>query len=107
MGGLIETKRDNVFRVGMLNIGGFPVDSNSAKAEEIRLYILNCRLDVISLTECNAHWKMIPVQYSMAERTQGWWESLHINQAYYSEYKSLAKYQAGGVCLWSLNKGAH
>jgi hypothetical protein len=103
----IGTVRSNVFRIGVLNIGGFPVDGQSAKLEELRMYISNCRLDVIGLTECNAHWKMIPVQNSMAERTRGWWESLHINSAYYSGYQSLAKFQAGGVSLWSVNKGAH
>ena len=97
----------NVFWVGMLNIGGFPVDRHSAKAEELWMYIANCRLDAIGLTECNAHWKMIPIQYSMAEQTRGWWESMQINTAYYSAYKSLVKHQAGGVSLWSINKGAH
>ena len=91
----------------MLNIGGFPVDGHSAKLEELRLYLSNCKLDSIGLTECNAHWKMIPVHYNMAERTRGWWENMHINIAYYAEYKSLSKQQAGGVCQWSINKGAH
>jgi hypothetical protein len=100
-------ERTNVFRIGMLNIGGFPVDRQSAKAKEIWMYIANCQLDAIGLTECNAHWKMIPIQYGIAERTRGWWESMQINTAYYSEYKSLAKHQAGGVTLWSMNKGAH
>ena len=103
----IGKERSNVFRIGVLNIGGFPVDGHSAKLEELRMYISNCKLDSIGLTECNAHWKMIPVQYSMVERTRGWWESLHINTAYYSEYQGLAKFQAGGVSLWSMNKGAH
>jgi hypothetical protein len=83
------------------------VDGHSAKLEELQMYLSNCRLTAIGLTECNAHWKMIPVQTSMAERTRGWWESLHINSAYYSWYQSLAKYQAEGVSLLSVNKGAH
>jgi hypothetical protein len=99
--------RENVFRIGVLNIGGFPVDGPTAKAEELRMYLTNCRLDLIGLTECNAHWKMIPVHFGMAERTRGWWESLHINMAYYADYPRLAKHQAGGVCQWSINKGAH
>jgi hypothetical protein len=100
-------ERTNVFRIGMINIGGFPVDQQSAKAEELWMYIANCHLDVIGLTECNAHWKMIPIQYSIAEQTRGWWESMQINTAYYSEYKSLVKHQAGGVTLWGMNEGAH
>jgi hypothetical protein len=99
--------KENVFRVGILNIGSFLVDGHSAKLEELRLYLSNCKLDSIGLTECNAHWKMIPVHYSMAERTKGWWEKMHVNIAYYAEYKSLSKHQAGGVCQWSINKGAH
>jgi hypothetical protein len=50
---------------------------------------------------------MILVHYNMAEQTRGWWEILHINVAYYADYPSLAKHQAGGVCQWSINKGAH
>jgi hypothetical protein len=71
------------------------------------MYLANCRLDLIGLTECNAHWKMILVHYSMAERTRGWWESLHLNTAYYADYPSLARHQAGGVCQWIINKGAY
>jgi hypothetical protein len=74
-------RNDNVIRVGMLNIGGFPCNNNWAKAEELSMYIANCTMDVIGLTEVNAHWKMIPVQYIMAECTRGWWESMHINLA--------------------------
>ena len=100
-------RSDHVLRVGMPNMGGFPCDNNRAKTEELCMYIANCSMDVIGLTECTAHWKMILVQHSMAECTRGWWESMHINVAYYSEYASLTKYQAGGVSLWSVTKGAH
>jgi hypothetical protein len=57
----IGTVRSDIFRIGVLNIGGFPVDGHGTKSEELRIYLSNCRLDAIGLTECNAHWKMIPV----------------------------------------------
>jgi len=100
-------KRPNVFRVGAINIGGLPSEGHGAKLEEIRIYLSKLRLDAVGLTECNVHWKMVPVQFCLPERTRGWWECLNINTAYYSEFRGLARHQAGGVSLWSINKGAH
>jgi len=59
------------------------------------------------MTECNVHWKMVPVQKCLPERMRGWWECLQINTAYFEAYQVLARHQAGGVSLWSVNKGAH
>ena len=64
-------------------------------------------LSVVGLNECNAHWKMVPTQYCLPERTRGWWECMHINTAYFESYQSLSKHQAGGLSLWSINDGAH
>ena len=58
----------NVFRVGVINIGGLPSEGHGAKLEEIRIYLSKLRLDAIRLTECNVHWKMVPVQFCLPER---------------------------------------
>ena len=103
----IEVVRANVFRVGVLNIGGLMSDGYGAKMEELRIYLTKLRLDSIGLTECNDHWKMVPVHKCLPERTRGWWECLYITTAYFEKYPILARNQAGGVSLWSINKGAH
>ena len=99
--------RSNGFRIGVLNVGGLLAEGYGAKMQELRTYITKLRLDAIGLTECNVHWKMVPVQHSLPERTRGWWECLKLVTAYYEDYPVLAKNQVGGVSLWSLNKGAH
>ena len=53
------------------------------------------------------HWKMVPIQQCLPERMRGWWECLQINTAYFEAYQVLARHQAGGVSLWSVNKGDH
>ena len=90
-------------------MGGLPVDDDrkNPKMQEVRSYITHLKLDVVGLTECNAMWKNIPVHCRLQERTRGWWETLHINSAYFAECPTSARLIAGGVSLWSINKGAH
>ena len=95
----IRTVGSNVFRIGILNIGGLSTERNSGKTEELQVYLTKLRLSVVGLNECNAHWKMVPTQYCLPERTRGWWECMHINTAYFESYQSLSKHQAGGVSL--------
>jgi len=103
----IGVERSNGFRLGVLNVGGLLAEGNGAKMQELRTYFTRLRLDVIGITECNAHWKMVPVQQCLPEKTRGWWECLKINSAYYEDYPVLSRHQAGGVSLWSINQGAH
>ena len=72
----IEVERSNVFRIGFLNVGSLMVDGYGAKMEVLRIYLMKLRLDVIGITECNVHWKMVPVQKCLPERMRGWWECL-------------------------------
>ena len=58
----VEVVRSKVFRIGVLNIGWLMAEGYGAKMEELRIYLTKLRLDVIGLTECNVHWKMVPVQ---------------------------------------------
>ena len=99
--------KSEVFRIGVLNVGGLMADGYGAKMEELRIYLTKLRLDSIGLTECNVHWKMVPVHKCLPERTRGWWEALQITTAYFESYPVLARNQVGGVSLWSINKGAH
>ena len=98
----IDAGRSNVFRIGFLNVGGLLLDGYGAKMEELGIYLTKLRLDAIGITECNVHWKMVP-----PKRMRGWWVCLQINTAYFEAYQVLARHQAGGVSLWSVNKGAH
>ena len=97
----IDVRWSNVFRIGFLNVGGLMVDGHGAKMDELRIYLTRLRLDAIGITECNVHWKIVPIQKCLPERMRGWWECLQINTAYFEAYQILARHQAGGVSLWS------
>ena len=61
----------NVFRIGILYIGGLSMERNSGKMEELQVYLTKLRLSVVGLNECNAHCKMVPMQYCLPERPRG------------------------------------
>jgi len=65
------------------------------------------RFDVVCLTENNLHWKNVPIQNRLYERTRGWWADLHQSTAYYQNYVTAEQAQVGGVSVWSMDKAAH
>ena len=86
---------------------GFPVDPKEEKTQRLRKYISHHRFDTVCLTENNIHWKNIPVQNRLYERTRGWYQDLHISTAYYDAHETQEAAQVGGVTIWSINKAAH
>jgi hypothetical protein len=96
-----------LFRVGFWNCGGFPQFNSNAKNTAIRSWINDNKFDVIGFSECNIHWKLLPPDQRLHERTFGWFETRHIATAYCMEWPETSPYQVGGVSLWSINKGAH
>ena len=61
----------------------------------------------MGLTESNQHWKNVPIEDRLQERTRGWWENIHIKTAYYQAFPLQHKFQPGGGSLWSLDTAAH
>ena len=98
----------DVFRIGLINPGGIPIDLTNAKSKVLRQFITKVNMDAIGLIETNINWKHATVSQRLPERTRGWWENLHLNSACcYEEYSNPHPAQPGGVSLWSINKGAH
>ena len=97
----------DVFRIGLLNPGGIPIDLTNAKSKILRQFITKVKVDAIGLIETNINWKYATVSQRRPKRTRGWWENLHLNSACYEDYKNPHPSQPGGVSLWSINKGAH
>lgn len=102
-----ERKQDGILRVGLLNHGGFSVQAGSTKDKLLLQYIRKYDFDIIALTESNQHWKNVPIEERLPERTRGWWEAMHLNTSYYKDFPVKNKFQPGGVSLWSLNQAAH
>ena len=103
----ITRQPKNTFRVALHNSNGIPVDIRDAKTQQLRHYIQQIQPDAIGLVECNVNWNILPVSHCLPEWTFGWWENLHLNTALYDMYPGQQPMQAGGVSLWSINKGAH
>ena len=96
--------------VMFLNTVGLPLDSKEVKNKRLLEYIQTNRVDIMGLMECNVNWKALDIQDCLPMRTKGWFESLHMNTAYFQEFYqsgSGAKSQVGGVSLWVVNKTAH
>ena len=97
----------DVFRIGLLNPGGIPIDVLNVKSNVLRQFITKIKVDAIGLIETNVNWRYASVSQRLPERTRGWWENLHLNSACYENYNNPHPSQPGGVSLWSINKGAH
>jgi len=65
------------------------------------------QIDIFLTTENNVAWHRIPVLQQLPERTQGWWEALHLSIGYNKQDQDANPYQPGGVAILSCNKVAH
>ena len=101
------TESEDCLRIGFWNCGGLPLQNNDAKNRMIREWISQHNFDIVGLSECNVHWKNVPADQRLPERTLGWFETLHLSLAYMESWVRSTAYQVGGVLLWSINKGAH
>ena len=70
-------------------------------------FINDKQFDVTGLTETNVHWRSIPVEQRLHERTRGWWENLHISYAYFDKYPYASADQVGGSAMFSINSACH
>ncbi len=102
-----DPKADHILRVGLQNIGGFPQLATHTKNRQILSFLTTGNFDIFAMTETNTCWHRLPVQERLHERTLGWWETLHISQAYLQDALHTQPFQAGGTCLFSINQAAH
>ena len=100
-------RREDCLRVGFWNCGGLPQSNQDPKNRMLRNWILSNNFDVVGLSEVNVHWKALQNDQRLPERTNGWFESLHLSMAYLSDWPSKTPYQVGGSTLLSLNRMAH
>ena len=96
----------NKFRVGFANIGTYPLQ-HANREYNLRDFIKHHQFDVFGLAELNVHWKNVSAHQRLHERTRGWFESLHLNTAYWQGFHTNGVSQYGGTSLWSINQGAH
>jgi len=65
------------------------------------------KIDIFITTKNNVAWHHILVLQQLPERTQGWWEALHLSLGYNKQDQNANPYQPRGVVILSCNKAAH
>ena len=100
-------KSPETLRVAIQNISGFPMMSTHIKNKQILGFINDHQVDICAMSEINTCWHMLPIQQHLHERTIGWWETLHIAQAYNHHSTLTSAYQKGGMAIFSNNSAAH
>ena len=100
----IKRKRDNILRVGFININGVPGYNEHCKNQEI--YEAISRMDpcIIGMTEMNRCWKHVHHGHRWNERIRGWWENYRSNISYNYKDCNNTSYQPGGNILLSIGK---
>ena len=98
---------DTVFRIMSINCRGLPVESTTPKNQVIYEFISTYRPDAIGFSEVNVNWKYTPDRDRLPQRTRGWFQSLHISNAYNYHERTPQRFQYGGTSHWSIDSGAH
>jgi Reverse transcriptase (RNA-dependent DNA polymerase) len=100
---LPKTKSD--MRIGFVNINGFPINPRELKSYAIKDFVQKNNLDIVGISECNLHWKAVPSDARLEERTTGWFTARKFTTAYF-ENQPRARHddqtQAGGVSQWTV-----
>jgi hypothetical protein len=99
-------KREGVCRVGLLNPSGFTLRRGSAKDDQLRELMKKMEVDIMCLPEVNVCWHKLSPRNRLAERTMGWFETLHRSVAYNYQDKLATRHQYGGTVILSINNAA-
>jgi hypothetical protein len=102
----METKRDDISRVGLLNFSGFTLSACSLKDDQLRKFMEEKDVDVMMLPETNVCWHKLYQGNRLHERTFGWFEDIHRAYAYNYKDSEAASWQYGGVVILSRNNAA-
>lgn len=102
----METKRDDVSRVGLLNFSGFTLSARSLKDDQLHNFMEEKDVDVMLLPEANVCWHKLYHGDHLQERTFGWFEDIHRAYAYNYKDNEPASRQYGGVVILSRNNAA-
>ena len=105
-GDTLSSKQDDMYRIGLLNIGGIQASGRTPKNLSLQQFILEKEFDVIGMTEMNVRWKSLPVQERMQERILQWYgrgKATAIS-TYYEKYPGTSNFQPGGTSMLRLNE---
>jgi hypothetical protein len=68
-GDVVSLKKENVFRIGFQNIGGFPKSRTKFKEEILRQGLCKWEFDVFGMAKTNLDWRMCQEENKIPVRT--------------------------------------
>ena len=95
---IIGKSKDSI-RIAFQNINGFVTNNSNHKAELTREFIVKHNVDVLTLAEMNANWRIITKNMQLQQLCKGWHEHQHITKSYNYRDRSCHKYQPGGTAI--------
>jgi hypothetical protein len=88
-----------IIRLAFQNINGFGYTENNSKAENIRSFIMENKIDIMAIVETNVNWKRVRKKMTIWDKTRGWFENQRVSAAYNSRDRSGKRYQPGGCSI--------
>ena len=75
----------------------------SYKSLQLQEVINTKEIDLMCMAEVGVHWKSIPAQHNLWERTQGWFEDIRLSVAYNMNDPLAKRGQYGGTAMMAIN----
>jgi hypothetical protein len=102
-GDRLGPKQEKCFRIGLMNINGFPMSGRQVKADDIRGFLLAHQFDIMGFTEVNVHWNSLPSEQRLEVQTRGWFTSIKRTTAYYIDHPFPVPFIYGGISQWAMD----
>ena len=103
-GNKLTKKKSKTIRVCTVNINSLGLTKTSPKDIEIRKFMENFDVDIMCLTEVNAHWSLIEPEDKIWDRTALWFENVRLGVGYNTNDKNASKDQRGGTVIIAKDK---
>ena len=92
----IKDKVSNNIRLVFQNIRGFGSEQGNCKAEGIREFMEEYKVDVMAMSEMNINWRIVSKKNTINDITRGWFENQKTVTSYNQRDRSCKKFQPGG-----------
>ena len=107
-GDMLGPRRNQILRIGHININGIPELKDDEKNIRIMQAINESEMHIVGVTETNRCWHLLEEENRWRQRSKGWWETLHSSVAYNVKDGHMSTpFQPGGTMVLSCNSSAH
>ena len=102
-GDKIRSKHQHMVRICFGNVNNIGQNKTSYKTLQLQEVIENKDIDLMCMAETGVHWKSIPAEHNLWERTHGWFEDRRISTAYNIHDPLARRSQYGGTAMIAIN----